>query len=89
MKPVLLAAAILALAMPAQAETRTCDQFELSIQHRLNALGMRDVDACNLTRMQRAALHMKLQGNMGFGCQRIRLKQEVKVILGWSDKESG
>lgn len=81
----LLIAALLAATSPAIAAPNA--QLVRSVEHRLAVIGMRDVDVSTLNTSQVAALHMKLQGRYADFHRRIRTQQEVKVILGWGDKE--
>ncbi|PTX57493.1 hypothetical protein C8N43_2163 [Litoreibacter ponti] len=80
-----LVAASLALATPSFAAPN--QQLVNSVQHRLNSLGFQAVDAGSLSGHQIAALHLALQGRIGFGPNRIRKQQEVKNILNWNGQE--
>ena len=58
-------------------------------QHTLNVLGFREVDAASLTTRQLGAIHLNVAPRApGFGARWIRLRQEVKVILGWDGYET-
>ncbi len=63
-------------------------QLVNSVQHRLNILGFSHVDAGELTTNQIGALHLRLQGNYTFGLNRVRARQEVKVILEWDGSQT-
>ncbi|MEM9581557.1 MAG: hypothetical protein AAGA08_00425 [Pseudomonadota bacterium] len=78
-----LIASLLALTAPALAAPNA--QLVRSVEHRLAIIGMRDVDVSTLSTAQVGALHMKLQGRYADFHQRVRTRQEVKVILGWED----
>lgn len=73
---------------PAAAEARAPHpQLVRSVQHRLNRIGFRDVDARTLSTRQIAALHMRLQGpifgGVGLDNRWINLRSEVRRILLW------
>lgn len=76
-----LAAVLSLTAAPVLAKPNA--QLVRSVEHRLATIGMRDVDASQLTTQQVGALHLRLQGNFTFGLNRIRAQQDVKVILNW------
>lgn len=69
----------------AVAEGRPNAQLVTSVQHRLDLLGFREVNARTLTTRQIAALHLQLDGRpLGpaglFGSE---ARQRVRIILGW------
>lgn len=75
-----------ALTAPLAAETpQKSDAFVRNIQHELNLFGFKHVDAAELTNQQLGALHLKLSNSVSpFGLAAIQRKQEIKVILGWT-----
>lgn len=83
MRPALILALSLTVALPATAGPNA--QLVTSVQHRLNVLGFRDVDAGTLSTAQIAALHLYLDGPvLDFGgFDRMNARSRVKVILGW------
>jgi hypothetical protein len=74
-------ACLLALA-PLGAAADPHPQLVASVQHRLDMLGFRQVDADRLSTRQVAALHMQLRGAR-FGPDYIRARQRVRAILRW------
>lgn len=82
--------AALAAAAPAAAQGAAPNRHLVSnVQHTLNVLGFREVDAASLTTRQLAALHLNVAPKApGYGAQWIRLRQDVKVILGWDGFET-
>ena len=82
MRLVLALAAALAATTPAVAAPNA--QLVASVQHRLDALGFRDVDARTLTTRQIAALHLQLQGRaLSYGPRWIDTRAAVRAILRW------
>ncbi len=79
----LLVSATLASAPPATAAQNS--QLIRSVEQRLAIIGFGDVDASTLSTSQLAALHLRLQGKYTFGLNRVRARQEVKVILDWEN----
>ncbi len=74
------------MALPVSAENTKSDAFIRNIEHELKVFGFKDVDATTLSNQQLGALHLKLSNSVSpFGFEAIRRKQEIKVILGWTE----
>ncbi|MEM9433238.1 MAG: hypothetical protein AAGA12_04900 [Pseudomonadota bacterium] len=79
-----IATLISAIFLAGAASAAPNTQLVNSVQHNLNLFGFAEVDASTLSTRQIAALHMKLSSNATrFGLNGIRLRQDIKVILGW------
>jgi len=89
-RPLILSMLLATTVPAAPALSQQSSQLAASVQHRLNALGFREVDARTLSTRQLAALHLKLQGpvfgGVGLRNRYINLRSEVGVILRWEEE---